>query len=63
MTASWFESPTLTGDRVRLEPLGVAHTDALLAAADDPGDLSLDRIAHHRSGTGTEVHRCSNRRP
>lgn len=36
MTASWFESPTLTGDRVRLEPLGVAHTDALLAAADDP---------------------------
>lgn len=36
MAASWFESPTLTGDRVRLEPLGVAHTDALLAAADDP---------------------------
>ncbi|NMM88245.1 GNAT family N-acetyltransferase [Rhodococcus sp. SRB_17] len=36
MTESWFEAPTLTGEHVRLEPLGHEHADALVIASDDP---------------------------
>ncbi|SDS55726.1 GNAT family N-acetyltransferase [Actinopolymorpha singaporensis] len=31
----WFETPVLSGDHVRLEPMSLAHAEGLAAAADD----------------------------
>ncbi|MGC0366587.1 RimJ/RimL family protein N-acetyltransferase [Rhodococcus sp. 27YEA15] len=36
MTIDWFDAPTLSGTRVRLQPLLPEHAPALAAAADDP---------------------------
>ncbi|GAB3482669.1 GNAT family N-acetyltransferase [Amycolatopsis cihanbeyliensis] len=37
MNEEWHRHPTLTGDRVRLEPLGTRHAEGLYRAGRDPG--------------------------
>ncbi|WP_216213632.1 GNAT family N-acetyltransferase [Amycolatopsis aidingensis] len=37
MSEEWHRHPTLTGDRVRLEPLGTRHAEGLYRAGRDPG--------------------------
>lgn len=35
MTQTWYDTPILSGRRVRLEPMSLDHVDGLCAAADD----------------------------